>query len=268
MGRVPDPAPLAALGVCSAVFSFAFFIFNFLATATTPLIAAALAAGDAPRAERTLAQALTASAAIGITSLVVLQLSAGPILHAMGTAPDALSQAEGYLRVRALAAPAVLAASVANGAYRGLLDTATPFKVTAPSRTWPRYGRVGTVAGCVGERGGEGGVGLHQDQQQLLGPQRCLARGGRRRDERRALAPGHRAALPPPRPARVGAGGPRARGCSEGGGGGARAEGAEGGRGRAGASRKELSVLYAVRAGHGAAILGGALGSELAGFRV
>ncbi len=44
----PPPAvpPQAALGVNSALFSFAFVVFNFLAVATTPLVAAALAAGD------------------------------------------------------------------------------------------------------------------------------------------------------------------------------------------------------------------------------
>ena len=35
-----------ALGVNSALFSFAFIVFNFLATATTPLIATSLARGD------------------------------------------------------------------------------------------------------------------------------------------------------------------------------------------------------------------------------
>lgn len=35
-----------ALGVNTALFSFCFVVFNFLATATTPLIAAAVSAGD------------------------------------------------------------------------------------------------------------------------------------------------------------------------------------------------------------------------------
>ena len=42
VGRIEDPAPLAALGVCSSVFNFAFFIFNFFATATTPLVSSAV----------------------------------------------------------------------------------------------------------------------------------------------------------------------------------------------------------------------------------
>ena len=41
---------LAALGVNSALFTFSFVVFNFLATATTPMVAAALAVGDSERA--------------------------------------------------------------------------------------------------------------------------------------------------------------------------------------------------------------------------
>lgn len=39
----------AALGVNSALFTFSFLVFSFLATATTPLVAAALAKGDADK---------------------------------------------------------------------------------------------------------------------------------------------------------------------------------------------------------------------------
>ena len=42
---------------------------------------------------------------------------------------NAACNTPGYLRVRALATPAVLLASVANGGFRGLQDTATPLKV-------------------------------------------------------------------------------------------------------------------------------------------
>ena len=38
LGQIPDARPLAALGVCTSGFNFAFVIFNFFATATTPLV--------------------------------------------------------------------------------------------------------------------------------------------------------------------------------------------------------------------------------------
>ncbi len=40
--------PLAALGVDTAVFSFSFFLFNFLAYGTTPLLAGAVGRGTRP----------------------------------------------------------------------------------------------------------------------------------------------------------------------------------------------------------------------------
>lgn len=61
---VSAPAPvqagtdaLAALGVNSALFTLAFVVFNFLATATTPMVAASLATGDKERAGKVTLQA-------------------------------------------------------------------------------------------------------------------------------------------------------------------------------------------------------------------
>lgn len=48
---------LAALGVNSALFTLAFVVFNFLATATTPMVAASLATGDKERAGKVTLQA-------------------------------------------------------------------------------------------------------------------------------------------------------------------------------------------------------------------
>lgn len=129
VGRIPDAAPLAALGICASIFNFSFFIFNFLATATTPIISRSLAAGKTEEASRTLGQAFTLAVGLGLSSLVVLELGANPILHAMGTSEAAFPSAQNYLAIRALAAPAVLVASVGNGAFRGLLDTTTPLKI-------------------------------------------------------------------------------------------------------------------------------------------
>ena len=41
-----------ALGVNTSLFAFSFVVFNFLSNATTPLVAAALAAGDKPQVGR------------------------------------------------------------------------------------------------------------------------------------------------------------------------------------------------------------------------
>lgn len=41
-----------ALGINTALFSFSFVVFNFLATATTPLVATALSSGDKQQVRR------------------------------------------------------------------------------------------------------------------------------------------------------------------------------------------------------------------------
>src|SRR5688572_24737277 len=59
---------LAALGVDTALFSFAFFVFNFLACATTPMVARRLGAGDDAGAGRVVAQAIFLGLALGVVT--------------------------------------------------------------------------------------------------------------------------------------------------------------------------------------------------------
>jgi MATE family multidrug resistance protein len=125
LGRVP----LGALGVSVAVFSLAFFLFNFLAYGTTPLIAGAVAAGDRDRAGRLTSGALLVSVAIGVATAGLLELFAEPVLRAMGARADLLTGAALYLRIRVLGLPAVLLATVAHGVFRGYQNTKTPMWV-------------------------------------------------------------------------------------------------------------------------------------------
>ncbi len=126
LGRLP----LAALGVNVAVFSFAFVIFNFLAYGTTPMVGRAYGRGDRATAGRVVANAFVLAIAVGAVALTVLQLLAVPILRAMGAGDELLGPATGYLRIRALAGPALLLITAANGAFRGFQDTRTPLLVT------------------------------------------------------------------------------------------------------------------------------------------
>ena len=122
--------PLAALGVDTAVFSFAFFLFNFLAYGTTPLLAGAIGRGDPVGAGRIAWQAVALAIAAGVVAMVLLQVFAEPILGLMGAEGEVTDPALVYLRIRALAAPAVVLIIAANGVFRGLQDTRTPLVVT------------------------------------------------------------------------------------------------------------------------------------------
>ena len=126
LGRVE----LAALGVNVAVFSFAFILFNFLAYGTTPMVGRALGRGDRDEAGRIVANAFVLALLAGALALTVLQAFARPILAVMGADATLMDPAASYLRVRALAGPALLLITAANGAFRGFQDTRTPLIVT------------------------------------------------------------------------------------------------------------------------------------------
>lgn len=123
--------PLGALGINTSVFSFSFFLFNFLAYGTTPLIAKAVARGDHKSAGATVIQSFTLAILLGFSSLFLLELFARPVLIIMGAEGNLLEASLTYLRIRALAGPAVLIITAGHGIFRGFQDTRTPFIVTA-----------------------------------------------------------------------------------------------------------------------------------------
>ena len=105
--------------------------------------------GRAAAAE-TVRGAVALAVALGVSATLALELGAdgvlawaggngegtaafalGPGGGGTGQAPTVLGEAEAYLRVRALSAPAALVGTVSVGAFRGLLDTKTPLLVSA-----------------------------------------------------------------------------------------------------------------------------------------
>lgn len=122
---------LAALGVDTAILGFAFFGFNFLAYATTPLVAQALGRGDRVMARRWVGDALLLAVVLGVLAIVVVELAAPWFVSLMGAGEEVSGPAVSYLRIRAIAAPAVLITTAAHGAFRGHQDTTTPLVVAA-----------------------------------------------------------------------------------------------------------------------------------------
>lgn len=121
--------PLAALGVDTAILSFAFFAFNFLAYVVTPLVARALGGGHVEEARRWVGDALALAVVLGATVTVIVQIAAPLFVDLMGAGPEVAGPAVSYLRIRALATPAVLVVTAGHGAFRGHKDTRTPLKV-------------------------------------------------------------------------------------------------------------------------------------------
>lgn len=129
VGRL-GTVPLAALGVNAALFSLAFVVFNFLAYGTTPRVARAWGRRDTAEVGRTILQALTLAVGVGVLATTVLLTAAGPLVSLMGATGDLRDPALAYLRIRALAGPAVLLIMAGHGIFRGLQDTRTPLRVT------------------------------------------------------------------------------------------------------------------------------------------
>jgi MATE family multidrug resistance protein len=122
--------PLGALGVNTSIFSMTFVIFNFLAYGTTPRVGRAVGNDDWEEAGRVVMRALTLAIGAGIVALIALQALARPILSLMGASEELMAPALAYLRIRALAGPAVLLITASHGAFRGYQDTRTPMIVT------------------------------------------------------------------------------------------------------------------------------------------
>ncbi|MEF8816137.1 MAG: MATE family efflux transporter [Salinibacter sp.] len=126
LGRVP----LGALGVNTSIFSMTFVVFNFLAYGTTPRVGKAVGNDDRKEAGRVVVRALVLAVGAGIVALGALQALARPILMLMGAGDELMAPALSYLRIRALAGPAVLLITASHGAFRGYQDTRTPMVVT------------------------------------------------------------------------------------------------------------------------------------------
>ena len=129
VGRLGAVA-LAAVAISSAIYGAVFAVFNFLEYAVTPLIAQSIGAGDRAEAGRFTVAALAVSVIGGVIASIGLIVFGEALLRAFGANAEVLDSATVYLRIRALAVPALLVILVGHGAFRGYQDTRTPLIVT------------------------------------------------------------------------------------------------------------------------------------------
>ena len=128
VGRLGSES-LAGLGIAAALFSVAFFVFNFLEYGTTSEVGSSVGAGDRAAAGRATITAGVLAVLAGIAVAALLLLLAGPTVGALGASGLVKAEAVTYVMIRALAAPAVLMVRAAHGVYRGHQDTRTPLAV-------------------------------------------------------------------------------------------------------------------------------------------
>eukprot|EP00892_Ulva_mutabilis_P004326 jgi/Ulvmu1/2265/UM013_0112.1 len=121
-------------GIASSVFTYTFLFFNFLSTASSPLITQALARSDTESARTTVGNAITLALLLGVACVVLLEGSTKTIIEIVagtGKVDDSptIRIAISYLKVRALGIPFSLVSTAISGAFRGLLNTRRPLIV-------------------------------------------------------------------------------------------------------------------------------------------
>lgn len=115
LGRMADALQLAALGPASLLLTFSNYILMSLSVGTVSLVAERLQRNDARAAATALSSSL-ALAAAGGALMGGTYLALGPQLLALtGADPAVLGHAAAYLRIRALALPAVVLVQVGGG---------------------------------------------------------------------------------------------------------------------------------------------------------
>ena len=104
-------------------------LFSFLSITTTGMVARACAGGDNSTVRRALANSTILAVTFGGLTCLGLNLFAPAVLGAMGCSPDLVAAATPYLRIRAMAIPAVLFCTSAQGGCLGLQDAKTPLLI-------------------------------------------------------------------------------------------------------------------------------------------
>lgn len=122
-------APLAGLGLASAVLQTIIGLMIFLAYATTPSVARRLGAGDERGAVASGVDGLWLALALGAVLAVAGWLAAPWLVGAFGASAEVTAEASTYLSISMAGLPAMLVVFAATGLLRGLQDTRTPLWV-------------------------------------------------------------------------------------------------------------------------------------------
>src|SRR5687767_10819180 len=109
VGHLGTPQ-LGGLAVAGTILTTAFFLFNFLAYGTTAAVARLVGAKDERTAAHQAVQGVWLALVIGIPLAIAGVVGAPAAVDLFGASPVVQANAEVYLRISALGAPAVLVA--------------------------------------------------------------------------------------------------------------------------------------------------------------
>lgn len=131
VGRMGVALALAGQAAANQAFFTFYFLVAFLPTITAPLVAKAVGDGDDEAARSRVCEALFLSNLLGGVGTIVLTVfPAFALRSVLQRDAPALQYAVPYLRLRALSMVPALFSATGFAAYRGLLNTVTPLKVS------------------------------------------------------------------------------------------------------------------------------------------
>lgn len=119
-------APLAGLGIASAVLQTVVGLMVFLAYATTPAVARRYGAGELGRAVSVGIDGMWFALTIGAVLAAAGVLATPALVDVFGAAPDVAENARVYLSISMWGLPAMLVVFAATGLLRGMQNTVTP----------------------------------------------------------------------------------------------------------------------------------------------
>lgn len=132
VGRLGLAMALAAQSAANQACFTLFFLIAFLPNMTAPLVASAVSSGDDEQARERVCESLFLCNLLGAMGTFALVVYPRQILTALllPAGSPVLDYAAPYLRWRALGMVPSLIAATGSAAYRGLLNTVTPLKVS------------------------------------------------------------------------------------------------------------------------------------------
>ena len=132
VGRMGDAISLAGMGARNAAYSAVFFVLAVVPTLTAPKVARAKGRGDDEGLRRAVRDSLWVSGVTGLLGTICLCGFPVQFLEAivLPQGAPAVQPAVDYLRLRALGFLPALLSSTCFAAYRGLLDTRTPLRIS------------------------------------------------------------------------------------------------------------------------------------------
>ena len=136
IGRMGNALALAGQGAANQCFFSTFFLIAFIPTITAPLVAKAAGSGDIDGACTRVCEALFLANVLGAIGTLLLVFKPGAFLSlVLPAGAPAADYALRYLRLRSLSLIPALVSAIGFAAFRGLLDTVTPLKVSMASNT-------------------------------------------------------------------------------------------------------------------------------------